>query len=159
MSLPSSSPGCPQLGTLGWALLPLGPPPCCLSPSIPGVGSAGTPGAAAERQQQRRSRLSLPSWANTARSPNLPEPCHTRDTLHRKFLPHVALALWKRCELIPASAGAPSGNSAVFGFWDERHCSFTLMEMGLHYTAYITGCHAGASGDVDCAHLHKSKNK
>lgn len=84
-------------------------------------------------------------------------------TLEHKSLPHTALALLlpqcKRWELIPALAGAPSGNSAVFGFWDEQQSSFTLMDMGLHYTAYITGCHAGASRDVDCAHLHKSKNK
>lgn len=48
----------------------------------------------------------------------------------------------------------------LFSFqWAEQDCFFALMEMGLYCTVNFTGCHAGASRDVDCAYLHKSKNK
>lgn len=43
--------------------------------------------------------------------------------------------------------------------WGEQDCFFAVMETGPCYAVYIIGCHTGASGDVDCAHLHKSKNK
>lgn len=43
--------------------------------------------------------------------------------------------------------------------WGEQDCFLTVMETGPCYAVHIIGCHSGASGDVDCAHLHKSKNK